>query len=121
MDGHITVPIWLVVASMPFAAGLLVWTWRYARRATPGQINHDRILLETLEAQERRVALLQTQVDSLESQVTRLREDLHWEREQNRKLRREISFLRVGDHASAAVSAIADEVVTNLNEDLSSE
>lgn len=114
MDGHVDLPYWFIALVVPVLLGAGAWVWKWAHRSTDGQIAHDRILMETLAVQEARVAQLQSQVDSLERQVVRLREDLHWEREQNRTLRREISFLRVGDESGAAVAARAGMVAEDL-------
>jgi hypothetical protein len=117
----VTVPIWAVALLVPLLVAGGAYFWRFVHDASPIQQNHDRILRETLAAQESRVTQLKTQVDSLEVQVTRLREDLHWEREQNRRLRREISFLRLGDETGAAASAKADIVASQLKDCLETE
>ena len=94
MNEEITVSVGLLLALFPIAVaigGFLVATFY---RMNPMQQRHDQMLIETLDAAEKRVKQLQADVTGLEVQVKRLREDLHWEREQNRGLRKEVAILR---------------------------
>lgn len=94
MDEEITISIGLLLALFPIAIALGGFLAATFYRMNPMQRRHDEMLIETLDAAEKRVKQLQTDVNGLEVQVKRLREDLSWERERNRELRKEVTILR---------------------------
>ena len=90
-----TVEWGLFLAGVPIAfaiGGTVVYT---LFRMNPIQRRRDELVGESLEAAEKRVAQLSLEVTRLEAQVIRLREDLAYERDLNRRLRSENDTLRL--------------------------
>lgn len=93
--GSITVDVGFLLAVIPLGimvGGFLVATFY---RINPVQRHRDAMIQETLTAAEKRVAQLNIEVDNLEAQVQRLREDLAYERGLTRELREQNAKLQL--------------------------
>lgn len=92
--GSVTIDVGFLLALFPVAVAIGGFLAATFYRINPVQRRRDAMINETLTAAEKRVAQLSVEVDNLEAQVQRLREDLAYERGLTRELRQQNEALQ---------------------------